>query len=262
MKIPESLLNLGFSQYEITAYLSLIGHHPTNGSQLSRLSGIPRARIYDVLTTLRNKGFVVELGDGLYAPLPPEELLKRLRHTFESDIGDLEEFINSATAPPSYEYVWSIRGYDAVMSKAREMISSAKSEIYVRLFPTEGRHLDKALHDAEDRGVSVKYISMGPPPSEFQLQVVHPESAAVEKNLGGRTFDIVVEKEQILVGMFDTGAEDRSMINWAKNHWFVVATRDSLRHDFFHYFLYKILEQKQRLTAKEKSLYDVIARDY
>jgi sugar-specific transcriptional regulator TrmB len=262
MKVPDSLLNLGFSQYEITAYLSLIGHHPVNGSQLSRRSGIPRARIYDILTALRNKGFVVELGDGLYAPLPPEELLKRLRHNFESDIGDLEEFIANATSPPSYEYVWTISGYDAVMSKAREMILSAKVEIYVRLFGAEGRRLDKALHKAEGRGVSVKYVSMGPPTSEFKHQVVHPESDVVEDYIGGRTFDIVVDREEILVGMFEAGAEDRALINWAKNHWFVVATRDSLRHDFFHYFLHKIQDQKQRLTAKEKALYEYISRDY
>ena len=49
MKSSETLLNLGFSKYEITAYLTLVANHPVNGSQLSRMSAIPRAKIYDVL---------------------------------------------------------------------------------------------------------------------------------------------------------------------------------------------------------------------
>lgn len=54
MEFPPNFLQLGLSQYEITAYLSLVGRHPVNGSQLSRFSGIPRARIYDVLRSLKD----------------------------------------------------------------------------------------------------------------------------------------------------------------------------------------------------------------
>ena len=261
MKNSSSITNLGFSQYEATAYLALVANHPVNGSQLSRHSGIPRARIYDVLRSLKDKGMVVELGNGLYAPLPSEELIKRLRHRFETNLANLDEKLKAASKPTTYDYVWTIRGYTEVIAKAKEMIASAKTEIYVRLFPEEGQVLNKDLHEAVSRGVEVKYISIGRPSSFFDLQVVHPEAERIEAIVGGRPVELVGDREEILVGMFEKGKEDLSPFSWTKNRWFVLASKEGLRHDFFHYFLHKTYEKKQALTEKEKSLYELIKND-
>jgi sugar-specific transcriptional regulator TrmB len=261
MKPSETLLNLGFSRYEITAYLSLVASHPVNGSQLSRNSAIPRAKIYDVLRSLKAKGAVAEVGEGQYAPLPPEELFVRLRHNFETSIELLENQIKAAADTSRYDYVWTLKGHDLAMEKAQAMIHGARHEIYTRLFPPEGHALSACLQKAAQRELEIKYISMGTPVDRFDLQVEHPDADRVERHLGGRTFDLVVDREEILVGMFEIGREDQALVNWAKNHWFVVATRDSLRHDFFHYFLHKTYEQKQRLTPWEKKLYKRIVDD-
>ncbi len=261
MDLPQNLTQLGLSRYEISAYLALVGHHPINGSQLSRISGVPRARIYDVLRILTDKGFVVEAGDGMYVPLPPEEFIKRLRHTFSSVLDILEEKIEAAATTTSYDYVWTIRGYDKVMDKAREMIGSAQKEIYTRLYPSEGNILSRHLEKAHQDRVSVKYISMGPCPVTVDLQVVHPEPDQIEADHGGRTFDLVVDKKELLVGLFEKGKSDRSPINWAKNHWFVITIRDSLRHDFYHYILHTLYRKKGLLTKRERALYEKITRD-
>ena len=261
MKSSEPLLNLGFSKYEITAYLTLVANHPVNGSQLSRMSAIPRAKIYDVLRSLKGKGAVTEVGEGLYAPLPPEELFSRLRHNFDTSIELLEKKIKAAADTSSYDYVWTLKGYDPAIEKANAMIKGARKEIYARLFPQEGQILSAGLNKAAEQGIEIKYISMGMPADQFTLQVVHPDADKIEQHLGGRTFDLVVDREELLVGMFETGREDQAQVSWAKNHWFVVATRDSLRHDFFHYFLHKIYEKKQRLTPSEKKLYKLISGD-
>ncbi len=255
------MFNFGFSQYETTAYLTLLSHHPINGSQLSRHSGIPRARIYDVLRGLKTKGVVVELGKGQFAPLPPDETLKRFRHLFDTELDALEKQFKSAAVSTKYEYVWTIEGYDDVMDKAREMVTSSRSEIYTRLYPEEAGLLDAALQEAAKRGVQVKFIAMGEPPSRFDLQVTHPRADIVMERAGGRAFDIVVDRREILVGLFEKGREDQSPINWARNHWFVMATRDSLRHDFFHYFLDKTYDLGETLTGREAAIYELIKAD-
>ena len=86
MKIPETIQNLGFSRYEITAYLTLVANHSANGSQLSRLPAIQRTKICDVLRSLKSKGAVAGGGQGQYTPSPPEGLFNRLRHNFETSI--------------------------------------------------------------------------------------------------------------------------------------------------------------------------------
>lgn len=254
-------LDIGLSDYAITAYLSLLKSHPANGSQLSRRSGIPRARIYDVLRTLKQKGFVAELSEGLYLPLPPDEMIRRLRRDHEADLTTLESILAEAQHAPSEDFIWTLKGYDRVMAKAKEMIDQAETEIYLRAYQVEGRILHQCLKQADARGVPVKYITMEPTEQRFPLQVVHPEHETIEQALGGRTFDLVVDRKEILGGMFIAGREDHCVINWGRNPWFVLAGRDSLRHDFFHYFLYRTYQMKQTLSEWEESLYHLILED-
>jgi len=252
---------LGLSDYALTAYISLTANHPVNGSQLSRQSSIPRARIYDVLETLTAKGFVIESSKGMYTPIPSEEFIRRLRQDFKTVLSSLEKKIKKAKQEPEKDVIWTIKGYAAAMGKAKEMVDKAKKEIYIRLSPEEGHHLDSKLLAAESRGVQVKYISMKPVPQTFKLQIIHPGPAPYEQNSNTRFFDIVVDKEEILCGMFIEGDEEGSVINWGQNKRFVLSGRDSLRHDFFHYFLYKIQNEKKELTQKETALYEFVQKD-
>ncbi len=254
-------LNLGLSDYAITAYLTLVKHHPVNGSQLSRLAGIPRARIYDLLRKLKQRGMVTELRQGMFLPLPPKELIRQLRRQYEADIRAFEQMLNAIEDVPDYDFVYTLSGYANVMAKAREMINAARQEIYIRQFPAEGKKLDRSLQQAEHRGVEVKYIAMRPSPPVCRHQVVHPDSESMEITLGGRSFDLIVDRREFLGGLFQTDREDRSAIHWGKNKWFVTAGRDSLRHDFFHYFLHKLQQRKQPLSEHEKRLYDLIDKD-
>jgi len=252
---------LALSNSEVAAYLSLLEHHPVNGSQLSRSSGVPRARIYDILQSLKRKDLIADLGDGLYEPLPPDELLRRLKAQHQNELDDLEKRIRRVTQRVNYEYIWTIRGYEEVMEKIKVMIESADDELYVLFYPREARIIDPWLKTAEDRGVEIKYVSMGTPLTTFDLQVIHPESEAVRRLQNGRVFDVVVDRTEVLVGLFEEGHEDESPINWGKNHWMVQAVREGIRHDFFHAYMHKICDLGQPLNLDERRVYDIIKKD-
>ena len=256
-----NLKELGFSQYEATSYMALVANHPVNGSQLSKLSGIARSRIYDVLRNLIAKGYVIEVNSGQYAPLPSDELVRRLKQSFANNINVFEEQIAMASQKNDFEYVWTLTGYDNVMEKAIEMIKGAQREIYVRLFPKANLHLDEQLTQADKRGVKIRYIAMGKIQKKFDIQVLHPDHEHLQKTIGGRSIEVIVDKAEALVGIFEKGRENYSPINWTRNQWFIVANRDSLRHDFYHCFLEKMLDQHQELTDDEKRIYTIIKED-
>jgi len=256
-----NLKELGFSQYEATCYMALVGNHPVNGSQLSKISGIARSRIYDVLRSLISKGYVIEVNSGQYAPLPSDELVRRLKRNFDSNIEAFEDQIANASQKDDLEYVWTITGYENVMEKAIEMIKEAKEEIYVRLFPEANKYLDEYLTQADKRGVKIRYIAMGKIPKKFDIQVMHPDHEHLQQIIDGRSIEVITDKSEALVGIFEKGNEDISPINWTRNQWFIVANRDSLRHDFYHCFLEKILDQNQELTKEEKRIYKIIKED-
>lgn len=254
----DKLKQLGFSQYEISCYLTLAAHHPINGSKLSRLSGVARSRVYDVLRNLERKGLVLPVEENQYVPLPPEELYQRLTHQFNQGLQALKDQLADTSSKAAYEYIWTIRGYQQVLTKAVEMIDRAHNEIYVRLFPEAGHQLASALESAQRRGVNVRYISMGPMPPLFEVQVAHPNGPHLDTAIGGQSLDVIVDQSEALVGIFVEGRRDQSPINWTRNRWFVVANRDSLRHDFYHCFLEKILEGGETLSDQEKEIYDLI----
>lgn len=261
MESYTNLKELGFSQYEAACYMALVSNHPVNGSQLSKISGIARSRIYDVLRSLIAKGYVIEISSGQYAPLPSDELIRRLKRSFDANIDLFEEQITNACQTDDFEYVWTITGYDNVMEKAIEMIKEATIEIYVRLFPEADKHLHTYLVDADKRGVNIRYIAMGNIEKTFDVQVIHPDQKHLKQTIGGRSIEVISDKKEALVGVFEADNEENSPINWTRNQWFIVANRDSLRHDFYHSFLEKILDQKQELTKNEKRIYKIIKED-
>src|SRR5210317_1059434 len=103
MDVAAILRDFAFSKYESSCYLALLAKHPANGSQLSKLSGIARSRIYDVLRNLAKKKVVFEIEKGLYVPLPFEELKKRLRGQFESNLKMLEDHFNTMVHQTSFD---------------------------------------------------------------------------------------------------------------------------------------------------------------
>ena len=241
--------------------MALVSQHPVNGSQLSKVSGIARSRIYDVIRSLLAKEYVIEVNSGQYAPLPADELVERLKRQFSVNIDALETQIKNASQKESVEYIWTLTGYDHVMEKAVQMIQDAQKEIYIRLFPQANLHLEPWLLKADKRGVKIRYIAMGEISKKFDVQVTHPDHEHLQQTIGGRSIEVIADKQQALVGVFEMGNEDQSPINWTRNQWFIIANRDSLRHDFYHCFLEKLLDRHQELTSDEQRIYQIIKQD-
>lgn len=261
MDVAAILRDFAFSKYESSCYLALLAKHPSNGSQLSKLSGIARSRIYDVLRNLANKKVVFEIEKGLYVPLPFEELKKRLRGQFESNLKILDDQLSVMVDQSSFEYLLTLNGVDEVLSKAADIIDSATQELYLRLFPDTWEHLKDHVKTAIERGVGVRFISMGPMELHYDVQIYHPDVENLKGKLGGESVDIIADKEEALAGIFETDKAHQSPFIWTRNHWFVIANRDSLRHDFYHYFLDKLYEKGESLSTRDKQIYAFIKAD-
>ena len=70
-----SLEDLGFSTYEARAYLALIKEKHATGYRISKTSGLPRSRVYEILERLTSKGYAATLPAEPveYAPVPIAE---------------------------------------------------------------------------------------------------------------------------------------------------------------------------------------------
>jgi len=155
----DELQALGFSEYEAKAYVALLQKSPVTGYELSRLSGVPRSMIYEVLGKLVARGAALSSPEAdvtRYAPVPADALLDRLRHQYEEMIDQAQRQLSAIPRAGETDYVWNIVGYDNIMAHARAMIQAARVCIHVGLLPTTFPDLEASLAEASGRGVQVR----------------------------------------------------------------------------------------------------------
>ncbi len=80
-KVFEGLRGIGLNLYERNLYVALLVKKVATASELSDLSGVPRARAYDVLMSLEQKGFaVIQNGSPFrYVAVEPKDGFERMK---------------------------------------------------------------------------------------------------------------------------------------------------------------------------------------
>jgi sugar-specific transcriptional regulator TrmB len=102
--VVEKLRQVGLTEYEAKAYLALLNTHLNTATKVSEKSGVPRTKIYSVLETLKNKGWVrvysgVPLLFKAVAPLKVfekvkgdlEKVLESVQTTLKEEVNDMKE---------------------------------------------------------------------------------------------------------------------------------------------------------------------------
>jgi HTH-type transcriptional regulator, sugar sensing transcriptional regulator len=168
--ILEQLQELGFSQYEGQAYLSLLqAGKPLSGYEAAKASGVPRPNIYPILQKLEDRGAVLRLDspEGVrYAPLASGELIRRLREHFHASIEAAEESLAALSRRVEPEHVWNARGYSALLEHARSFIEEAEGQLLLAVWPQEAQALADDMRRASERGVEVTTLCMAGCPQD------------------------------------------------------------------------------------------------
>ncbi len=79
LEIKKALETLGLTQYETKAYINLVEKNKSDARTLSKLTQIPRSKIYEVLTRLEKKK-LIEIEKSrpiLFKSVNPQQLWKK-----------------------------------------------------------------------------------------------------------------------------------------------------------------------------------------
>ncbi len=133
--VLEKLMRLGLSEYEAKVYSALVALGKASARDIHEVSGVPRARVYDVLRKLARKGFVdIEEGEPKeFSAVSPKIAIGRLR---DEIIKIAEECITELESmKPERKYLYSpalvTRGERNIIERIKESIAEAKSEILI-----------------------------------------------------------------------------------------------------------------------------------
>lgn len=133
---------LGLTEQEARAYLALVAHGELTARDVSMLSGIPYSKVYSALERLKERGWISARPGRpkRYFALPPAEAVRAERLRREAKLKELEAAA-VGELQPLYERsralerpdIWIIRGREEVLSKIREVLSRASSEVLLAI---------------------------------------------------------------------------------------------------------------------------------
>ncbi|MDN3352398.1 helix-turn-helix domain-containing protein [Actinomadura sp. DC4] len=129
------LTDLGLTGYEARVYLALVNRSRYTAAQIARESGVPRQRVYDVLSGLTERGLVRALPGQVarFTAVDPASAIERLMATHRATFSHLEQ--TTARLVEALVPAWS-QGRDETdpldyveVLRDREMLSERIEEI-------------------------------------------------------------------------------------------------------------------------------------
>ncbi len=230
----ERLVKIGFSEYEAKAYVALLRKSPVTGYELSKLCGVPRSMIYEVLGKLTSRGAAMMLRTGnatKYAPVSAKEFLGQLEREHQALITSLKDDLSTFASAPDLEYVWNLEGHENIMGKATEMIGQAQNRVYLALLPATFPNLQPDMEAAIKRGVQVTVYTTDGLELPGGRVIVAPLSEKALTQVGGLGLILVIDGEEVLVG--EWLSETQARASWTSSPLLVFIAEHHLRTDLY-----------------------------
>jgi len=170
--------------YETKVWLALLSRGVTSAGEAAELSGVPRSRTYDVLESLEKQGFaIIKIGKPVkYIAVKPTEIIEKIKSNTMTEAqekikslsnlketqeyAELEQIYNSGIDPiKSQEITGALKGRANIISRLREVIESAKKEVFICTsvldFEDKSRALMPVIEKAAKNNLKVKITLSG-----------------------------------------------------------------------------------------------------
>jgi len=231
--ILSNLKDLGFTEYESKVYVSLINEHPLSAYNVSKNSGVPHSRVYDITRRLIKKGYVTSKGTNpeLFSPISPEELISRLRRDNSKLTDDLKHQLESIKFTADFDPVWNLSGRTEALEMGEQLIAEAEKNIFVGLWDQEFDFLEKAFKKAEKRGVKIHILLYGEAKPDFGDVYYHSIENLEDITIVGRSLDLVIDSTVCITGSL--GGVEPCQAVWTRNKGLIKSIEGFIIHDFY-----------------------------
>ena len=247
------LKNFGFTESESRAYVSLLENGSCTGYEISKISAVPRSKIYGVLESLVQKGAVVLTKRDkkiFYNAQPVAEVSNVIAKKVTENLTKLQNAAEKIGEPESNEDIWNLYSMDAVKVKIYKMLSSAQSEICVQIWSDE---LDECMETClvkKQKELGKVLIILYDLSGKYKTKLKHVYKHGFEQEklaeLGNRWLVITVDgTETLSASIKDSGKVDAT---YTKNSRMVFFAKEYALHDA--YSLKMIEHLKKQVTTE------------
>ena len=232
------LQEFDFTESEAKVYLTFLENGASTGYEISKLSGVARSKIYNVLETLLQKGALIcsqEEKSTLYRAVPIEQLTSAIRRQVEKNLNCLEQEGAKLEKTRSDDRIWYLYDWESAKSRCLQMIRDAREEVMIQIWTSE-------LDEEFERSIRFKQESLG----RFAV-ILYDETETYHtsiprfyrhgferdklKEMGGRWLTVSVDGKEMIYITF-TGAGMAQAI-CSKNPDIVLFAREYIYHDAY-----------------------------
>lgn len=157
--LRETLEDTGLTQYEAQAYMTLLELGSAAATEIADASGVPQARIYDILRNLEGKGYIETYEKGsLHARArDPSEVVDRLETYADTVEAAADELVDRYETPTVENHrVSVVRPLPSIYDRAEEAIAEAENEIQLTLTPDLYERFREPLREAKERDIIIR----------------------------------------------------------------------------------------------------------
>lgn len=233
--LVDQLQNLNFTQYESRAFLSLLEQGNITGYELAKNSGIPASKIYQVLNKLMEKEVIIAVDSEpvKYTPLPPNEVLSRLKGDYLDTVNELdsklEEIYNKQKL--SNNYIWNISGRETILRRVCEFIGEAKKQIFLSVWDEEVEEIKEALIATDKKNVKISIVHFGENLLGFGTEFKHGREHQIRQQRGERRLAMEVDEEKVILCHFHENGDSNAV--WTTNKGLILLAKDYIIHDIY-----------------------------
>lgn len=194
-----------FTESEAKVYISLLQNGPITGYKLSKVSGVPRSKIYNILEALTLQG-ILEINtnnnSNLYQAIPPSHLAAILETNFKNNLLKLEEETSRLTLKEKNQTIWHLEEWQSIFTKIKMKIAETEKSLLIQIWVDE---LDEELIQLiNEKQETIKNVSvvLYDTKKEYSTSLKHYYAHGFEQNklteIGHRWITIVFDQTEVL----------------------------------------------------------------
>jgi sugar-specific transcriptional regulator TrmB len=253
--------SLGLTSYETKVYLSLLETGSMTASDISKRSGVPYSKIYEVLNSLEDKGWLESDSSRPQKLFPKSPLtaLEAMRMRIENDIRDNENLIVSELMPIYQKSgirekpeIWVVRGIYNIAAKVSEIIQTCQHELLIAL-PQVAENIAKPIQPMlrmlHEKGVRITVLAS----EETTTDTVRAISRIAEVRLKNNMFGggVIGDSKQVMILLGEGRSDNMNMepiAIWAEHTGLA-----GFAKDYFHYLWADAGNKEKEATERTKN---------
>lgn len=233
------LEKIGLTEAEAKVYMTLLQNGSLSGYEASKLAGVQRSKIYNLLESMKEKGFILYTeyeNNNKYAAVPIKEIADRCKRETENTLDDLTERLSIYPQKTNLDYIWHIRNNENVFAKCREIIHNTEEELLVQIWTEDIPQVIGQLKLLEEKGIRMAVVVFSNDKElEVPLKKYYRHGMAEDKKeeMGGRWVTMVSDRKQVVFGQILS--ESIAEVIWSESGPIISLAAECVRHDVYFY---------------------------